>query len=148
MDKKKNILKSGFTFIELMVVVVILGILAMSVMPRFFERIDEAKITAAKVQIQNFEGGLKLFYLDNGFYPGTEQGLEALIEKPTTGKVPQRWREGGYLEKQVIPKDPWGNPYVYLSPGRNGEDYEIISYGRDGKEGGEGPDADISSSQL
>ncbi|HOV21118.1 MAG TPA: type II secretion system major pseudopilin GspG [bacterium] len=143
-----NIRKSGFTFIELMVVVVILGILAMSVMPRFFERIDEAKITAAKVQIQNFESGLKLFYLDNSFYPGTEQGLEALIEKPTTGKVPQQWREGGYLEKKVIPKDPWGNPYVYLSPGRNGEDYEIISYGRDGKEGGEGPDADISSSQL
>ncbi len=140
--------KKGFTFIELMTVIVILGILAMIVMPRFFERIDEAKITAAKVQIKNFESGLKLFYLDNGFYPATEQGLEALIEKPTTGRIPEHWREGGYLEKKVIPKDPWGHPYVYLSPGRNGEDYEIISYGRDGKEGGEGPDADISSSQL
>lgn len=146
MKRKKY--KGGFTFIELMTVIVILGILAMIVMPRFFERIDEAKITAAKVQIKNFENGLKLFYLDNGFYPSTEQGLEALIEKPTTGRIPEKWREGGYLEKKTIPKDPWGHPYIYLSPGRNGEPYEIISYGRDGKEGGEGPDADISSSQL
>jgi len=146
--KKREILKGGFTFIELMVVIIILGILAMIVMPNFFERIDEAKVTAAKVQIENFENGLKLFYLDNGFYPSTEQGLESLIEKPTTGRIPQNWRESGYLEKGLLPKDPWGNDFVYLSPGRNGEDYEIISYGRDGKEGGEGPDADISSSQF
>lgn len=140
--------KEGFTFIELMAVIVILSILAMIVMPRFFERIDTAKITAAKVQIKNFEGALKLFYLDNGFYPSTEQGLQALVEKPTTGRIPKNWREGGYLEKKQIPKDPWGNDYVYLSPGRHGEEYEIISYGRDGKEGGEGVDADISSSEI
>ncbi|MCD6407697.1 type II secretion system major pseudopilin GspG [bacterium] len=140
--------KAGFTFIELMAVIVILGLLAMIVMPRFFERIDTAKITAAKVQIKNFEGALKLFYLDNGFYPSTEQGLQALVEKPTTGRIPKHWREGGYLEKKQIPKDPWGNDYVYLSPGRHGEEYEIICYGRDGKEGGEGVDADISSSEL
>jgi len=140
--------KAGFTFIELMAVIVILGLLAMIVMPRFFERIDTAKITAAKVQIKNFEAALKLFYLDNGFYPSTEQGLQALVEKPTTGRIPKHWREGGYLEKKQIPKDPWGNDYVYLSPGRHGEEYEIICYGRDGKEGGEGVDADISSSEL
>jgi len=140
--------KKGFTFIELMAVIVILGILATLIMPRIFGRIEEAKITSAKLQIKNFESALKLFYLDNGFYPSTEQGLKALIEKPTIGRIPEKWREGGYLEKKKIPKDPWGHDYVYLSPGRNGEEYEIISYGRDGKEGGEGPDADISSSEI
>ena len=131
-----------------MAVIVILGILATLIMPRIFGRIEEAKITSAKLQIKNFEAALKLFYLDNGFYPSTEQGLKALIEKPTIGRIPERWREGGYLEKKKIPKDPWGHDYIYLSPGRNGEEYEIISYGRDGKEGGEGPDADISSSEI
>jgi len=140
--------KKGFTFIELMAVVIILGILAMYVMPRIFGRVDEAKVTAAKVQIKSFEQALKLFYLDNNFYPSTEQGLEALVEKPTTGRIPEKWREGGYLEKKSIPLDPWGHPYVYLSPGRNGEDYEIISYGKDGQEGGTGYDADISSTEI
>jgi general secretion pathway protein G len=141
-------IKRGFTFIELMVVIVILGLLAMVVFPSYLRRVDDAKITAAKVQIKSLESGLKMFYLDNGFYPSTEQGLKALIEKPTTGRIPEKWREGGYLDKPSIPKDPWGNDYIYLSPGRNGEDYEIISYGRDGKEGGEGVDADISSSEI
>lgn len=148
MKRNSDILKRGFTFIELMVVVVILGILAMIVMPRFFGRIDEARITATQVQIKNLEQALRLFYLDNGFYPETEQGLKALIEKPTVGRIPPRWREGGYLEKNILPKDAWGNDFIYLSPGRNGEDFEIVSYGRDGREGGEGPDADISSSQI
>ncbi|MCM8767611.1 MAG: type II secretion system major pseudopilin GspG [Candidatus Omnitrophica bacterium] len=142
------IIKKGFTFIELMVVIIILGLLAMLVFPSFLKRVDDAKITAAKVQIKSLESALRLFYLDNGFYPSTEQGLKALIEKPTSGRIPQKWREGGYLDKPSIPKDPWNNDYIYLSPGRNGEDYEIISYGRDGKEGGEGPDADISSSEI
>ncbi|HOK80259.1 MAG TPA: type II secretion system major pseudopilin GspG [bacterium] len=140
--------KKGFTFIELMAVVVILGILAMYVMPKIFGRVDEAKVTAAKIQIKSFEQALKLFYLDNSFYPSTEQGLEALVEKPTTGRIPEKWREGGYLEKNTVPVDPWGHPYVYLSPGTNGEDYEIISYGKDGQEGGTGYDADISSSEI
>lgn len=144
----KSSIKKGFTFIELMAVIVILGILAMTVMPKFFGRIDEARSTAAKIQIRNFEQALRLFYLDNGFYPATEQGLQALIEKPSVGRVPTKWREGGYLEKNALPLDPWSNEYVYLSPGRAGEDYEIISLGRDGREGGEGPDADISSSQI
>ena len=144
----KKRLKKGFTFIELMAVVVILGILAMYVMPKMFGRVDEAKVTAAKVQIKSFEQALRLFYLDNNFYPSTEQGLDALITKPTTGKIPEKWREGGYLEKNAIPLDPWGHEYIYLSPGRNGENFEIISYGRDGQEGGEGYDADISSSEI
>lgn len=140
--------KRGFTFIELMAVIVILGILAMTVMPNIFGRIDEARATAAKVQIRNFEQALRLFNLDNGFYPGTEQGLQALVEVPTSGRIPERWREGGYLERRELPKDPWGNDYVYLSPGRRGEEYEIISYGRDGREGGEGADAEISSAEI
>jgi len=140
--------KAGFTFIELMAVIVVLSILAMIVMPRIFGRVEETKITAAKVQIKNLESALRLFYLDNGFYPSTEQGLGALVEKPSTGRIPTNWREGGYLEKKEVPKDPWQHDYIYLSPGRNNEDYEIICHGRDGKEGGEGPDADISSSNL
>ncbi len=148
MDGTPRNRKSGFTFIELMAVIVILGILATIVMPKFFGRIDEARVTAAKIQIKNIEEALRLFYLDSGFYPSTEQGLQALVEKPTTGNVPKKWREGGYLEKNTIPKDPWGSDYIYLSPGKKGEDYEIISLGRDGREGGEGPDEDISSSQI
>lgn len=148
MKRQERILRGGFTFIELMVVIVILSTLAMIVMPRFFGRIDEARVTATQVQIKNIEQALRLFYLDNGFYPETEQGLKALVEKPTTGRIPNKWRDGGYLEKNVLPKDAWGNDFIYLSPGRNGEDYEIISYGRDGREGGEGSDADISSSKI
>jgi len=144
----KSQIRNGFTFIELMAVIVVLSILAMLVMPRIFGRIEETKITAAKVQMKNLEAALKLFYLDSGFYPSTEQGLQSLVEKPTTGQVPANWREGGYLEKRDVPKDPWGNEYVYLAPGRNGEEYEILSYGKDGREGGEGADTDISSSAL
>lgn len=148
MKRNKMRRRRGFTFIELMAVVVILGILVMIVMPRFFGRVDEARITATQLQIKNLEQALRLFYLDNGFYPETEQGLKALIEKPTVGRIPEKWKEGGYLENKVLPKDAWGHDFIYLSPGRNGEEFEIISYGRDGKEGGEGPDADISSSQM
>jgi len=148
MKREKCNKKRGFTFIELMAVIVILGILAMIVMPRFFGRIDEARITATQLQIKNLEQALRLFYLDNGFYPDTEQGLKALVEKPTVGRIPPKWREGGYLEKNIIPKDAWGNDFIYLSPGSQGEDFEIISLGRDGREGGEGPDADISSSRM
>jgi general secretion pathway protein G len=138
----------GFTFIELMAVILILGTLAMLVMPRIFGKIEEAKIVAAKVQIKSFENALKLFYLDNSFYPSTEQGLQALVSKPSSGRIPTNWKESGYLDKNYIPVDPWGHAYVYLSPGRHGEEYEIISYGRDNQEGGEGPDADISSSDI
>lgn len=137
----------GFTIIELMVVIVILGILAAVIAPRLIGRADEAKVTEAKVQITNLETALKLYKLDSGSYPTTEQGLSALVEKPTTGRVPGRWRDGGYLEKKKVPKDPWGNEYVYASPGLHG-DYDIISFGADGARGGEGFDADIESWNL
>lgn len=134
----------GFTLIELMVVIVILGILAAIIAPRIVGRTDEAKVTEAKVQIRNIETALRLYKLDNGVYPSTEQGLGALVAKPETGRVPANWREGGYLEKRKIPADPWGGAYVYASPGQSG-DYDIISYGADGVRGGEGFDSDIES---
>ena len=134
----------GFTLLEIIVVVFILSLLAAIVAPKIIGRTDDARIEAAKVQIKNFETALKLFKMDNGFYPDTQQGLEALVEKPATGTIPQKYKEGGYLEQKRIPLDPWGNPYVYVSPGLNG-DYDILSYGADGKEGGEGKNADIKS---
>jgi general secretion pathway protein G len=134
----------GFTLLEIIVVVFILSLLAAIVAPKIIGRTDDARIAEAKVQIKNFETALKLFKLDNGFYPGTEQGLASLIEKPASGQIPQKYREGGYLEQKKIPPDPWGNPYLYISPGVYG-DFDIVSYGADGKEGGEGKDADIKS---
>jgi len=133
----------GFTLIELMVVIVILGILAGLVLPRFMGRTEEAKRTKAKLQIENLEGALKLYKLDIGAYPATEQGLEALVVKPTTGVVPRNWREGGYLEKAKVPADPWGRPYVYISPGIKNKDFDLKSLGADGEEGGEGENADV-----
>jgi general secretion pathway protein G len=142
--KRRRISEYGFTLLEIIVVVFILSILAALVAPRIIGRTDDARITEAKVQIKNFETALKLFKIDNGFYPDTQQGLKALFEKPTTGQIPARYREGGYLEQKKIPLDPWGNPYIYISPGLHG-DFDIMSYGNDGKEGGEGKDADIKS---
>jgi general secretion pathway protein G len=136
--------KKGFTLLEIIVVVFILSLLAVIVAPKIIGRTDDARITQAKVQIRNFETGLKLFKLDNGFYPSTEQGLVALVEKPVSGQTPKSYREGGYLEQKKVPLDPWGNPYIYISPGVNG-DYDLISYGADGKEGGDGKNADINS---
>ena len=133
----------GFTLIELMVVIVILGILAGLVLPRFMGRTEEAKKTKAKLQIENLEAALKLYKLDNGMYPGTEQGLDSLVQRPATGAVPKNWREGGYLEKGKIPMDPWGRPYVYISPGVKNKDFDLKSLGADGEEGGEGDNADI-----
>jgi len=134
----------GFTLLEIIVVVFILSLLAAIVAPKIIGRTDDARIAQAKIQIKNFETALKLFKLDNGFYPSTEQGLASLAEKPTSGQIPQKYREGGYLEQKKIPPDPWGNAYVYICPGLRA-DYDIISYGADGKEGGEGKDADINS---
>ncbi len=136
--------ESGFTLLEIIVVVFILGLLAAIVAPKIIGRTDDAKIADAKVQIRNLETALKLYKIDSGVYPTTDQGLDALIAKPTTGKIPNNYREGGYLEQKKIPLDPWGNAYVYVSPGLHG-DYDIFSYGGDGKEGGEGKDADITS---
>ena len=139
----------GFTFIEIMVVVAILAILAALVVPRIMGRTDDAKRTAAKVQIRNIEGALQLYKLDNGIYPTTEQGLKALVEKPSVGVLPKKWKIGGYLPK--LPEDPWGNPYKYLSPVQRGDikiDYEVTSLGTDGEVGGEGINADITNWNL
>ena len=138
---------AGFTLIELMVVIVILGILAGLIIPRIMGRPEEAKQLKAKIQIESLETALKLYKLDSGMYPDTEQGLQALIEKPETGMLPKKWREGGYLEKGRLPKDPWGNDFVYLSPGAH-DDYDITSFGADGVPGGDGKNKDISSWEI
>jgi general secretion pathway protein G len=137
----------GFTLIEIMVVIVILALLAALVAPKLIGRSDDAKIADAKVQIRNLETGLKLYKLDNGVFPTTEQGLQALIDKPTTGQIPSNWRTGGYIESKSVPKDPWKNDYIYLAPGEHG-DYDLCSYGADGSRGGEGINADICSWDL
>ena len=134
----------GFTLIEIMVVVVILALLAALVVPKIMGRSDEAKIADAKVQIRNLESALKFYKLDNGVYPTTEQGLQALLEKPTTGQIPKNYRAEGYLESKKLPQDPWKNDFIYLSPGEHG-DYDLCSYGADGVKGGEGNNADICS---
>ena len=136
---------AAFTLIELMVVIVILGILAAFVVPRLTKRPEDARVTKARVEISNLEQALELYYLDNGAYPSTEQGLSALVEKPQTGDIPQNWKEGGYLAKGRLPADPWGNPYVYVSPGIHNTDYDLFSLGKDGQEGGEEYDADITN---
>lgn len=135
----------GFTLIEIMVVVAILGILAALVVPKIMGRPDEARIVAAKQDIAAIKQALNLYRLDNTRYPTTEQGLQALVERPTSGPIPGNWKSGGYLER--LPKDPWGAPYQYLSPGVRGE-IDIFSLGADGATGGEGNDADIGSWEL
>jgi general secretion pathway protein G len=142
-----NSSRSGFTLIEIMVVVFIIGILLAIVAPRLVSRTDDARVVEAKAQIKNFETALKLFKIDNGYYPTTEQGLETLITKPSSGQIPKNYKTGGYLEKRKIAPDPWGNPYIYISPGMEG-DYDIVSYGADGIPGGEEYDADITNSDI
>jgi general secretion pathway protein G len=136
--------REGFTLIELMVVIVILGILAGLIVPRIMDRPEQAKRLKARMQIESLESALKLYKLDNGNYPDTEQGLQALVEKPEVGAIPSKWREGGYLEKGRVPVDPWENEFVYIAPGTFGE-YDIISYGADGAPGGEGKNLDVSN---
>ena len=135
----------GFTLIEVMVVIVILGVLAALIVPKVMGRPDEARIVAAKQDIAALSQALKLYRLDNRRYPTTEQGLQALVTKPSLAPVPDNWKTGGYLEK--LPKDPWGNPYQYLAPGVHGE-FDVFSFGADGQAGGEGNDADIGSWSL
>jgi general secretion pathway protein G len=137
----------GFTLIEIMVVIIILGILAVYIGPKIMGRPEEARRTKTKVDIAALETALKLYKLDNGIYPSTEQGLQALVEKPESGIVPNKWRDGGYLDKNKVPKDPWGNDFVYLSPGVHG-DFDIISYGSDGVPGGEGQNMDINNWEI
>jgi general secretion pathway protein G len=143
LSQKKN-RQAGFTLIELMVVIVILGILAGLIIPRIMGRPDEARVAKAKIQMEALESALKLYKLDNGSYPTTEQGLNALVEAPTVGNIPKNWRQGGYLEKSKVPKDPWGNDFIYLSPGNHG-DFDLTCLGADGEPGGEGVNKDINN---
>lgn len=140
-------LNAGVTLLEIMVVVVIMGMIAAVVSKVVVDRLEVAKVELAKAQIREMAGALDLFYMDNGFYPTTEQGLQALVEQPTSEPVPKVWPENGYLGAPAVPKDPWGREYIYVSPGAN-RPFEIISLGRDGVEGGEGFDADIKSWAL
>ena len=125
--------KSGFTLVEIMVVVVIIGLIAALVIPNIGGRTKQAQVSSAKTQIASFEQALDLYMLDNGFYPTTDQGLRALVEIPTISPEPNNYPKGGYLKKKSVPKDPWGNEYGYRSPGEHG-DYDIFSLGPDGKE--------------
>jgi general secretion pathway protein G len=135
----------GFTLIVIMVVVAILGILAALVVPKIMGRPDEARIVAASQDIAAIKQALNLYRLDNARYPTTEQGLQALVERPAAGPIPGNWKPGGYLER--LPSDPWGTPYQYLSPGLRGE-IDIFSLGADAATGGEGNNADIGSWEL
>ncbi len=132
--------QAGFTLLELMIVIVILGILGAVVAPQFMGEPHKARVVQAEMQIENLSTALKKFYLDNGFYPSTEQGLEALVEKPNIGRTPKKYPNEGYISE--LPLDPWGNNYVYIVPGEK-QAFEIISYGADGNEGGEDEDMDI-----
>ena len=139
LNMKKN---QGFTLIEIIVVVVIIGILATLVAPQFLGRTDDARIVKAQNDIQALESALDLYKLDNYTYPTTDQGLEALVEKPSIDPAPANWKQGGYVKK--LSKDPWQRDYLYLNPGEHGE-IDIYSLGADGIEGGEGPNADIGN---
>jgi general secretion pathway protein G len=137
--------QAGFTLIEIMVVVVILGILAALVVPQVMSRPDQAKVTVAQTDITAIGAALDMYKLDNGTYPSTQQGLEALVKKPAGNPQPKNWDQDGYLKK--LPVDPWGNPYQYLSPGTKGK-IDLYSLGADSKEGGEDNDSDIGNWSL
>jgi len=132
----------GFTLIELMVVLVIIGVLAALIVPNVLDRADDARVTAARTDVNNLMQALKLYRLDNQRYPAADQGLESLVRKPTTGTIPTNWRP--YLEK--LPNDPWGRPYQFVNPGVKGE-IDVFSFGADGQPGGEGTNADVGSWQ-
>jgi general secretion pathway protein G len=139
---RRKLTQAGFTLIELMVVLVIIGVLAALIVPNVLERADEARTTAARTDVNNLMQALKLYKLDNQRYPTAEQGLQALINRPSTPPVPPNWKP--YVEK--LPNDPWGRPYQYLNPGVKGE-IDVMSFGADGEPGGEGKNADVGSWQ-
>ena len=146
--KKHNIENNkGFTLIELLVVILILGLLAGIVGPRLFGHTDSAKVTKARVQIENLSSALKMYKIDNGRYPSTEQGLDALVNEPQGADAPKKWKKGGYLSKKQVPQDPWGNDYIYVSPGVH-DDFDLTSYGEDGAAGGDDYAKDINSWEI
>ena len=140
--RRRALTARGFTLVEILVVLVIVGVLVALIAPNVLDRAGEAKVTAARTDVNSLTQALKLYKLDNQRYPGADQGLEALVRKPTSGTVPQNWRP--YLDK--LPKDPWGQPYQYANPGLHGE-IDVFSFGADGKPGGEGSDADVGNWQ-
>lgn len=139
---------AGFTLIEVMVVIIILGLLAAIVMPRLVGQTDKARYEQAKIQMRILEDALKRYKLENGRFPTTAQGLQALVQKPSSPPLPRNWPKGGYLDKPEVPLDPWGNEFIYVSPGQHGPDYDMVSLGADGIEGGEGYDQDVQSWSL
>jgi len=145
LQPSKRSRQAGFTLIEIMVVVVILGILAAIAVPRIMDRPDTARLAKAKQDVRVVESALKLYRLDNFQYPSTEQGVQALVTKPSIQPVPKNWKPGGYLDR--LPEDPWGNTYHYRNPGEHGE-IDVYSLGRDNRPGGEGVDADIGNWNL
>lgn len=147
MKNMKLTTESGFTLIELLVVIVVLGLLAGMIAPKIMGRADDAKIVRAKGDIQSLSTALDMYKLDSGIYPDTEQGLMALVEAPTSGVLPKKWKTGGYLQKRKVPKDPWGNEYIFICPGAHG-DYDISSYGADSISGGEDNNKDINSWEI
>ncbi|MBN2589179.1 MAG: type II secretion system major pseudopilin GspG [Sedimentisphaerales bacterium] len=140
----KRYYKNGFTLIELMVVIVILGILATIITPKILDRPEQARRTKAKIEIRELQSSLALFKTDTGSFPTTSQGLEALITDPGV----KGWKKGGYIEGNKLPVDPWGNQYIYLCPGLHDNDYDLESYGKDGEDGGMDFNADIESWNL
>jgi len=138
--------RQGFTLIEILVVVIIITILASVVSVNVFRKPGEARIAAARLQIKQLQTALQVYRSENGFYPTQAQGLRALVEPPALEPQPRSFPEGGYLDSPSVPNDPWGSPFIYLSPGRKSEPFEIISYGADGEPGGEGEALDVSSS--
>lgn len=139
--------RAGFTLLEILVVVLIITILATVVGVNVAQHPDKARVAAARTQIVTFKTALQMYRMDGGGYPTQDQGLGALCRRPESPPVPDRYPEGGYMDATEVPPDPWGRPYVYLAPGRNGEPFEVLCYGADGEPGGEGVDEDISSSQ-
>jgi general secretion pathway protein G len=146
--RKKRNRRSGFTLIEIMVVVMIIGMLATLVGVRVIDAYERAQRKAAVTQINNLETALQTYRLEFGRYPTTEQGLDALVKQPSIEPIPRNYPQNGILKSKEVPLDPWKNSYVYFCPGLNGEEYTIVSYGKDGAEGGEGNDADIDSGNL
>jgi general secretion pathway protein G len=134
--------QSGFTLIEIMVVVIIIGLLAAVIVPQVIDKVDQARTTKAKADIQSIETALTMFRLDNSKYPTTDQGLQALVVQPTDPSI-RHWRPGGYIQR--VSKDPWGNDYQYVYPGTHGKEYDLFTLGSDGQPGGEGTAADIGN---
>ena len=141
----RSVGERGFTLIEIMVVVIIIGLLAAVIVPTVLSKVDDARVAKAKQDIQSLEAALSMYYLDNSKYPTSEQGLTALVQQPTDPSI-KHWKPGGYLER--VSKDPWGNPYLYVFPGTHGKQYDLFTLGADGQPGGDGINADVGNWNL